>query len=161
MARAEIIIGGKLPAALLEEFLDKIDSSHAKVGRHDGADAAFQTAGQLRKALNENGHLLLVADHTMQFVELEGFCVKHGIAFDRHGDDGNVYFRQGMNKPMRDDKGSDALLDTGNIRPVAKELAGLVTITLTKQKLLDAVIKVIRHLNSLLPPELPPLEIEE
>ena len=59
------------------------------------------------------------------------------------------------------DKGSDALLDAGNIRPLAKEVARLVTVTLTRQKLLDAVTKVIRHLNSLLPPELPPLEVEE
>ena len=161
MARTEIIIGGRLHAALLEEFLDTIDSCGLKIGKRDGADAAFQTAGQLRQALNASGHLVLVADQVRQLRELEDYCAKLGIAFDRRGDDGNVYFRHGMNKPMPDDKGSDALLDAGNIRPLAKEVARLVTVTLTRQKLLDAVTKVIRHLNSLLPPELPPLEIEE
>ena len=155
---AEIIIGGKLPARLLEEFLDKLNSTGTKVGRHDGADAVFQNSGQLRQALNKSGHLALVAD---KFDELERFCVEHGIAFDVRRAAGNICFRQGMNKPMPDDKGSDALLDTGNIRPVAKELAGLVTIALTKEKVLAAAVRVIRHLNALLPPELPPLEIEE
>ena len=66
-----------------------------------------------------------------------------------------------MKRPVSPDKGGEALLDAGNIRPLAKEVARLVTVTLTRQKLLAAVTKVIRHLNSLLPPELPPLEIEE
>ncbi len=110
VGEGEIIIGGTLPAALLEEFLDTIDSSGLKVGKRDGADAAFQDAEQLRRVLNENGHLLLVADQERQFNELEEFCVQRGIAFDRRGDGGNVYFRQGLQRPESSDKGSDALL---------------------------------------------------
>ena len=158
---AEIIIGGKLPARLLGEFLDNINSSSARVGRHDGEEFGAKTVEQLRRVLDENRHLILVADQDRQLTGLADFCVAHSIAFDRHDDGGNICFRQGMNAPMSVNKSSDALLDTGNIRPLAKEVAGLVTITLTRQKLLAAITKVIRHLNSLLPPELPPLEIGE
>ena len=87
--------------------------------------------------------------------------MKHGMPFDRHAATGNISFRPGTKRPMPHDKGSDALLDAGNIRPLATEVARLVTTTLTREKLLAAVTKVVRHLNSLLPPELPPLEIEE
>ena len=157
---AEIIVGGKVSARLLEEFLGRVASTGAKVGKHDGGPLGAKTAEQLRRAIDKNGHLLLVA---AEFDDLEGFCVEHGIAFDRRGDGGDVCFRPGMNKPMNNR--CDGLLDAGKIRPVAKELAGLVTVTLTKEKVLAAAaVKVIRHLNALLPPEiepLPPLEIEE
>jgi hypothetical protein len=156
---ADITIGGKVPAALLAAFLDELNSTGAKVGRHDGAVAVFQNAEQVRKVLDDSGHLLLVADKESRFSELADFCVKHRIPFDRRGNGGSVYFRQGMTTPMPSDKRSESLLDTGNIRPVAKELAGLVSITLTREKVLAAAVKVIRHLNNLLPPELPPLEI--
>jgi hypothetical protein len=161
MARSEIIIGGKVPTMLLQEFLAELNSTGAKVGRHDGAEFGAETAEQLRRALDDDGHLLLVAGQDRQLEGLARFCVTHGIAFDRRGIGGNVYFRQGMRRPEASDKDSEALLDTGNIRPVAMELAGLVTLTLTKEKVLAAAVKVIRHLNALLPPELPPLEIEE
>ena len=157
---AEIVIGGKPPAMLLEEFLAELNSTGARVGRHDGEKFGDKTAAQLRQVLDEDGHLLLVADRDGQFEGLERFCVTHGISFDRHSDAGNICFRPGMKQPVPD-KGSDALLNAGNIRPLAQEVSRLVTITLTRQKLLAAVTKVIRHLNSLLPPELPPLEIEE
>ena len=160
---SEIIIGGRLPAALLAGFLDEIGSTGAKVGGHDGLEFGVKTVEELRRGLDKNGHLVLAVDQVQQFAVAD-FCVKHGIAFDRRGDGGNVCFRHGMNKPMPLDTRCEALLDTGNIRPVAKELAGLVTIALTKEKVLAAAVKVIRHLNALLPPEiepLPPLEIEE
>ena len=155
---AEIMIGGKLPASLLEQFLGELNSTGARVGKHDGEKFGVKTADDLRQVLDESGHLLLVAD---KFDELECFCMAHGIAFDRNGNGRNVYFRPGMKRPEPSDKSSDALLDTGNIRPVAKELAGLVTVALTREKVLAAAVKVIRHLNALLPPELPPLDIEE
>ena len=161
MARSEIVIGGKVPAMLLQEFLAEVNSTGAKVGKHDGADATFQDAEQLRRVLDDNGYLILVAGEDRQFDELERFCVTHGIPFDRQNAAGNTCFRPGTKRSVPIDTGSDALLDAGNIRPLAKEVARLVTVTLTRQKLLDAVTKVIRHLNSLLPPELPPLEIEE
>ncbi len=157
----DIIIGGKVPAALLGEFMDRLNSTGVKVGRRGGADATFQTVDQLRRVLDDNGHLLLVADQDRQLDELEDFCVKYGMPFDRHAATGNISFRPGTKRPMPHDKGSDALLDAGNIRPLATEVARLVTTTLTREKLLAAVTKVVRHLNSLLPPELPPLEIEE
>jgi hypothetical protein len=158
---ADITIGGKMPAALLEEFLGELNSTGAMVGGHDSEKFCATTAQQLRKVLDDNGHLLLVAD---KFDELEGFCVRHGIAFDRRGTVGNICFRAGMSHPTSPDTGGDALLDADNIRPVAKELARLVTVKLTKEKLLAATVKVIRHLHGLLPPEiapLPPLDIEE
>ena len=57
MARTEIIIGGKLPAMLLQEFLDSVGSTGAKVGRHDGEAFVAKTAEQLRQVLDENWHL--------------------------------------------------------------------------------------------------------
>ena len=154
---AEIVIGGKLPAMLLQEFLAELNSTGARVGVHDGEKFGAKTVEQLRRVLDEDGHLLLVAE---KFDGLERFCMAHGISFDRHSDAGNICFRPGMKQPVPD-KGSDALLNAGNIRPLAQEVSRLVTITLTRQKLLAAVTKVVRHLNSLLPPELPPLEIGE
>ena len=170
----EITIGGKVPADLLEAFLGELNSAEAKVGGYDGADAAFQSARELREALNNDGHLFLVDDQAQcgMFEDLEAFCVKHGIAFDRHSDAKyeydaeNVYFRPGMKEPesVPSNNDGEALLRVETIRPVAKELARLVTTTLTREKVLAAAKKVIRHLNSLLPPEvepLPPLEIVE
>jgi hypothetical protein len=164
MARTEIIIGGKLPAVLLVEFLDELNSTGAEVGRHDGADAAFQDAEQLRRALDDDGHLPLVADQDRQFDELARFCATHGIAFDRRIAAGKVYFRPDRRRPAVPDMNGDALLDSDNIRPIAKELAKLATVKLTWEKLLAATVKVIRHLHGLLPSEikpLPPLEIGE
>ncbi len=161
MARTEISIGGKLPAMLLQEFLDSVGSTGAKINKHDGEAFVAKTAEQLRQALDENWHLRLVACQVRQFEELECWCVKHSIAFDRHDNARIVCFRAGMERPMSSDNGGEALLDAGNIRPLAREVARLVTVTLTRQKLLAAVTKIIRHLNSLLPPELPPLEIGE
>ena len=170
----EITIGGKVPTGLLEAFIGELKSAGAKVGGYDGAEATFQTAEELRKALSNDGHLFLVDDQARfgQFEELESFCTKHGIAFDRHSDAKheynaeNVYFRSGMKKPesVPSNNDGDALLRVETIRPVAKELARLVTTTLTREKVLAAARKVIRQLHSLLPPEiepLPPLEIEE
>ena len=56
----------------------------------------------------------------------------------------------------------DDLFSADAVRPVVKELTKVVTAGLTREKLKAAAVKVIRHLNSLLPPEvepLPPLEI--
>ena len=159
-AAAEIAIGGKVPAALLEEFLDKLNSSGVRVGKRDGAGAAFQTAEQLHRVLDESGHLVLLAEQA-RFRGLQDYCTRHGIAYDLRRAAGNICFRPGMKEPKPLDKHCEALLDTGNIRPIAKELAGLVTIKLSKEKVLATAVKVIRHLNGLLPPELPPFEIEE
>ena len=161
---ADITIGGRLPAALLEEFLAELDSTGGKVGSHDGEDSGAGNAGQLRRVLDGNGHLLLVADDARKFEGLEGFCMQHNLSFDRHSATGNACFRPGMPRPIPPDQGCEALLDAGTIRPIAKEVAQLVTVRLTREKLLAATVKVIRHLHSLLPPEiepLPPLEIEE
>ncbi len=164
MARAEIVIGGKVPAMLHQEFLAALNSTGGKVGRHDGADAAFHDTEQMRRALDDEGHLPLVADQDRQFDELEGFCMMHGIAFDRHIAAGKVYFRPDRRRLAVPDMDGAALLESDNIRPVAKELAKLVTVKVTREKLLAATVKVIRHLHGLLPPEiepLPPFEIGE
>jgi hypothetical protein len=153
IGKGEIVIGGKLPARLIDEFLGELNATGAKI--------AAKTPEQIRQALDENGHLVLVADKAK---DLEAFCVTHNIQFDRHGPGGNARFRPGMQHPESPDTGGEALLDADNIRPVAKEVAKLVTVKLTRENLLAATVQVIRHLNSLLPPEikpLPPLEIEE
>jgi len=170
----EITIGGKLPAMLLEEFLGELNSMGAKVGAYDGAEFDAKTAADLRQVLDENGHLFLADDQARngQFEELERFCVDHRIPFDRHSDARhefnaeNVMFRPGMKRPAEvpSNNDGDALLRVESIRPVAKELARLVTTKLTREVVLAAARKVIRQLYALLPPEiepLPPLEIEE
>ncbi len=150
-------IGGNIPAALFEEFLGTIDAIGATVGRHDGA---WLDAERLREDLDESGHLRLVAE---QFGDLERWCVANDIPFDRHGSDGNVCFRPGMRcaEKLPPERCDEALLDSDNIRPLAKELAKLVTVRLSRAKVLAAAVKIIRHLNAILPPELPPLEIGE
>ena len=109
----DITIGGKVPAALLGEFLDRLNSTGAKVGRHGGEE--FRTAEQLRRVLDDNGYLILVADQDRQLDDVEDFCVKHGMPFDRHATAGNTCFRPGTKHPLPLGKGSDALLDAGNI----------------------------------------------
>ena len=164
----EIMIGGKVPAALLEEFLGKIGSTGAKVGGYDGVEFDAKTAEDLRRALDEDAHLFLVDDQARygQFEELEAFCVQHGISFDRHSDaryefdSENVYFRPGMKGPLviRSDNDGDDLLDISLVRPIARELVGVVAAAATnRKKLLAAVTKTIRALNKLLPPEVEPL----
>jgi len=157
---SRMTIGGKIPATVLEEFLVTARVADAKVGGFDGPDFRARTAKELRTILDQGGHLQLAAG---RFAEMEDFCVMHDIPFDRYDGDGNVSFRAGMRGPERLslDRCEEALLDAGNIRPVARELAALVTVKLNKKKVLETVVKVIRRLNALLPPELPPLEIEE
>ncbi len=162
----EITIGGKVPAALLEEFLGELNSTGAKVGAYDGAEFVAKTAADLRQVLDESGRLFLASDRAPngQFAELEDFCVRHGIPFDRHSDARhgfkaeNVMYRPGMKRPAEvpNDSG-DVLLRAETVRPLAKEVARLVTARLTQEKLLAAATRVIRHLYSLLPPEIEPL----
>ena len=128
---------------------------------------------ELRKALDEDGHLFLVNDQARygMFEELEDFLCQHGIPFDRHSDARfefdaeNVMFRPGMKRPveMPSNNDGDALLDVERLRPVARQLARLATGRLTKDKLLAAVKKASKKLTELLPPEvepLPPLQVD-
>ena len=169
---AEITIGGKVPARLLEEFLAEIRSAGAKVGGYDGAEFACQDAEELRQALDESGHLFLVDDQASfgMFEDLEGFLVDNGIPFDRHTDTKhefdaeNVRFRPGMKRPARVSSNSlgDDLMDVDKVRPVAKALARLATAGVNKERLLAAVLTVSRKLKKVLPPEvkpLPPLKV--
>ena len=82
----EITIGGKVPAALLDEFLSEAASTGASVGDYEEAVFAAGTVEELLKALDEDGHLRLADAQASygQFEELEAFCVEHGIPFDRH-----------------------------------------------------------------------------
>jgi hypothetical protein len=168
----EIVIGGKVPSVLLEEFLGEVASTYAFVGGYEGAPFGGRTAEELRGALDENGHLRLADPEARfgQFEELEEFCVRHGIPFDRHSDARyefdavNVMFRPGMEHPVEtaSNNAGDALADVDALRPVTRELARLATAGLTKNELLAAVAKASRDLEAVLPPEveaLPPLEI--
>jgi hypothetical protein len=170
----EITIGGKIPSALLEEFLGAVTSTYAFVGGYEGAPFSGKTAEELRGALDEDGHLRLADPEARygQFEEMEAFCVRHGIPFDRHSDARyefdavNVIFRPGMEHPVEtaSNNAGDALADAGALRPVVRELARLATAGLTKDELLAAVAKASSDLDALLPPEfepLPALEIME
>ena len=168
----EITIGGKIPAALLEEFLGEVASSGASVGDYGNAPFDGRTAEELRGTLDENGQLRLADPEACygQFEELEGFLQEHGIPFDRHSDARyefdavNVMFRPGMERPVEvaSNNAGDSLADAGELRQVARELARLATAGLTNDKLLAAVAKTSRDLEAVLPPDvepLPPLEI--
>ena len=169
---AEITIGGTLSAKLLDRFLGKLNSAGARVGGFDGDPFDAKDVDELRKSLDEDGHLVLADAEASygQFEELEAFCVKHKIAFDRHSDAHyefdaqNVYFRPSMKAPksVPSNNAGDDLFSSAAVRPVVKELTRVVTAGLTREKLKATAVKIIRHLNSLLPPEvepLPPLEI--
>jgi len=170
----EITIGGKVPCALLGQFLGAVASTCAFVGGYEGAPFDGRTAEDLRGALDEDGHLRLADPEARygQFDDLEGFLQEHGIPFDRHSDARyefdamNVMFRPGMERPVEvaSNNAGDSLTDADALRPVARELARLATAGLTKDELLAAVAKASRDLDALLPPEvgpLPPLEIVE
>jgi len=168
----EITIGGKVSAALLDRFLGELKSAGGRTGGYDGDPFEAKDADELRLALDNDG-LLVLADPEAsygRFEELEAFCVEHGIPFDRHSDAKyefdaeNVYFRPGMKAPesVPSNNAGDDLFSAEAVRPVVKELTKVVTAGLTREKLKAAAVKIIRHLNSLLPPEvepLPPLEI--
>jgi hypothetical protein len=169
----EITIGGRVPATLEAELAKAVAATGGLVGGYEGSPFD-PDAQRLTEALDGNGHLFLVDDQARygQFEELEAFCVKHGVAFDRHSeakheyDAENVHFRPGMKEPVSVSSNSDGneLLGVERIRPLAKELAQAATGRLSKDKLMATVTKTIRALNRLLPPEvdpLPPLEIEE
>lgn len=168
----EITIGGKVPAKLLEQFLGEINSAGVRAGGYDGDPFDAADADGLRRALDDDGHLVLADAEASygQFEELEAFCVGHGIPFDRHSDAKyefdaeNVYYRPGMKNPesVRSNNAGEDLFSAEAVRPVVKELTKVVTAGLNREKLKAAAVKIIRHLNSLLPPEiepLPPLEI--
>ena len=169
----EITIGGKVPAALLEEFLREATSTGASLGDYEEAAFAAGTVEELLKAFDEDGHLRLADPQASfgQFEGLEAFCLQHGIPFDRHSDAHhevdaeNIYFRPGMERPARvtSDNLGDDLTDADEVRPVARELARLATSGLDREGLLAAVLKVSAELNAALPPEvepLPPLEVQ-
>ena len=168
----EITIGGTIPDDVLGAFLGEVNSTGASVGGYGGTEAAFKTTADLTEALDDDGHLLLVDDQASfgQFEGLEDFCVKHGISFDRHSDAKyefdaeNVSYRTGMKKPVSIPSNNDGedLFSVKAVRPVVKELTKVVTAGLNRDKLKAAAVKIIRHLNSLLPPEvesLPPLQV--
>ena len=169
----EITIGGKVPAALLDEFLSEATSTGASVGDYEEAVFAAGTVEELLKALDEDGHLRLADAQASygQFEGLEAFCLRHGIPFDRHSnahfefDSENIYFRPGMKEPasVPSNNAGDDLMNMDKVRPVAKELARLATAGLTDEKLLAAVRKASRKLKKVLPSKvkpLPPLKVE-
>ena len=162
----EIKIGGGVPASLLDEFLREVASTGGFVGGYDGAASDCEDAEGLRQALDEQGHLHLADAEARfgQFEELEGFCVRHGIPFDRHSDAKaeydaeNVRFRPGMKQPIvvsSDNCGRD-LVEADGIRSVARALARLASGRTTGDKLLAAVRKASGKLDGLLPPERAP-----
>ena len=163
----EIRIGGKVPAALLEEFLGEATSTGALVGDYEGSPFDAKSAEQLREALDENGHLKLVDAEARygMFEELEGLLCEHDIPFDRHSDaryefdSENVVLRPGMDRPLEtpSNNNGDTLVRVDEIRPVAKELARLATAKMANDELLAAVSKLSKELHDLLPPEVEPL----
>ena len=170
---AEIRIGGKVPAKLLDGFLSEATSTGASMGDYEEATFAAENVEELVKALDEDGHLVLADSQASygQFEGLEAFCLRHDIPFDRHSDAHyevdaeNIYFRAGMEQPasVPSNNCRDDLTDADEIRPVAKELTRLTTAGLDREGLLAAVLKVSAELNAALPPEvelLPPLEVQ-
>ena len=170
----EIVIGGKVPSAVLKEFLGEVVSAGASAGDYGDPPFEGRTAEELLDALDGNGHLRLADPEARygQFEELEAFCVRHGIAFDRHSDARyefdaeNVVFRPGMEHPVvtASNNAGDSLADADAMRPVVRELARLATAGLTKGEMLSAVAKASKDLEAVLPPDvepLPPLEIVE
>jgi hypothetical protein len=163
----EIRIGAKIAAALLEGFLQEVTATGASVGDYGDTPFDCKTAEELREALDESGHLHLADAEARygQFEDLETFCVEHGIPFDRHSDAKyefdaeNVRFRPGMEHPQQvfSNNNGDDLVDTAQLRPVAAELARLVTAGLGRDELLAAVREASTRLDSLLPPEIEPL----
>jgi hypothetical protein len=163
----EITIGGKVSAAVLTEFLSEVASAGASVGDYDGPTFGAKTVEELLKVLNEDGHLVLADSQASfgQFDELEAFCIKNDIPFDRHSDAHyefdavNVYFRPGMKHPAQvySNNRRDDLMDADEVRTVAKTLARLVEAKASKAKVLAAVGKAARKLDKILPLEVEPL----
>jgi len=163
----EITIGGKVPAALLNEFLSEVASTGASLGDYEEATFTAKTVEELLKVLDDNGHLRLADSQARwgHFEGLEALCFRHGIPFDQHSDAHyefdaeNIYFRPGMERPAKvpsDNAGND-LIDADEVRTFARELERLATAGPGREGLLAAVVKVSRRLNKILPPEVEPL----
>lgn len=101
----EIKIGGRIPASKVEGLCVAITDQGVALEWGD-ADFEPKTAKDLTEAA-DGGVLRLCSDQAIygRFVELEGFCVKNGISFDRHSEGKYEYdaeivkFRSGMRRP--------------------------------------------------------------
>lgn len=104
---AEIRIGGNIPSSLVGELCRVIRDEG--VGLEWGENGfSPENANDLTKALDDGGMLCLKDAEASwgEFAELERFCVKHGIAFERETegkyefDPETSSFRPGMSEAL-------------------------------------------------------------
>jgi hypothetical protein len=168
----EIRIGGKVSAALVEEFSKQVAANKASVGGYDGSPFDPKR-NRLAEVLDENGYLYLADSEARfgMFEELEAFCVEHGISFDRHSDAfaqydaENVSFRPGMKEPkvFAATQSGDTLLRAEEVQKVLDLLKPCMTGNESKARLEEGIGQAVAGLTALLPSEetLPRLEIVE
>ena len=80
----EITIGGRIPTALVADFVGEVASAGGKVGGFgdEGHDFNAKNTEELLALLDENGHLVLSDDQARygMFEELESFCAtRHSL----------------------------------------------------------------------------------
>ena len=155
----EIRIGGKVPAALVEEFVKEVAATKASVGGYDGYP--FDPKQQrLTEVLDENGYLYLADSEARfgMFEELEAFCVKHGISFDRHSDAfaeydaENVSYRPGMKEPdiSHATQSGDTLLRAEEVQKVLDLLGTYTTGNESKARLEEGIGQAVARLTATL-----------
>lgn len=102
----KMLIGGEIPKALVNALCDAICNANVYT---DFGEYGFNPEGEqdLMANLDESGRIRICDDQAKygEFMELEAFCVKNGIDFDRQSDGKYEYnpvlvqFRRGMTEP--------------------------------------------------------------
>lgn len=158
---AEITIGGPIPQALVEGLCEAIGHDGPAL---DWGDGNFEpkSADDIRGALTGPGLLVLRDDQAAwgKFDAIEGFCVEHGISFDRDCDGKYEYpaehvrFRKGMSEPLEEEAiDGNAVINKSalaRIRDVAKSAR--------TEDALDKMDDIINELDAIIGPDIAELE---
>jgi hypothetical protein len=174
---AQIWIGGKVPARLVDELCGEIDAEGVTLD-WGGACFAPKTGAELLNARVdcEGAAVLYLCDEQAswgQFNSLEGFLQEHNIPFTRRNDGGAAYngeiveFRAGQDPLcIPTDADGEAVVDVSVLRPIDELLAGaleqLENGSMDKADRADKVASMLKdahgQLRAQLPPVVAPLE---
>ena len=168
---AEIWIGGKAPARLIEELCGEIDSAGVALEWGDKLFAPKNADELLQARIDCDGvQVLWFCDDQAswgRFDSLEGFLQEHDIAFTRRDDGGTEYngeyfeFRPGQDPDcIPIDADGQPVVDVSAIRPIDELLTG--AIEQLENGSGDKAASMLRdaqqQLQAQLPPIIPPLE---